>query len=752
LTDVGNDLTNVFKQPIPQNPTLAPNSAAIISRQLSCFPQDAHTEVNFGFSEWNFPVYYTDSSVSKTTYVQLQSANCDGQPASGGATSAGPIRWRSCMTAGASTDAPIAMVDLVDRCYYEGWGWGNCVFGNTPRAWALGGLPIDDANQVWDEYEGVGGTAGGTLTYSAKVWPDEISAGYVGHALCFATDWAVNNPTKIAAPFWHCDGTGTHEDDLFQGMRVQLNPSYDISGLPTYKRYIAQAMKDFGMYDHNSNVGHWDVGGVNPAGYVNNCWSGVLPADVVSAKSFRVVPVAQFRVLAVTAWNTPPAVRMVNNSCISYGGTSVGAPPTISTISPATGGSGTTVSLTGTNMSNGYNVRFGNTVATNMNVVSSTLVTCTVPTIPTGASTYKVSYRTTNGGLSNLKDFAYTVSGGAPTLSAVSPSSGTTSGGTAVTLTGTNLTGCSAVSFGGTAATGIVVDSSTQVRCTSPAKSAGEYSVIATTSNGVSNGVNFTFSAPVPTLSQISPTTGPTVGGTPCTLTGTGLMGCTAISFGGTAATAIVVDGPTQVRCSSPAKSAGTYSVTATTAGGTSGSVNYTYSDGAQGYTTTLYSPADAYVKSNSTNFNSGTSNLIIQKNASLEVAAYIKFDLSSVSGATITSATLGLCQISSETTATTEKVYSCTANDSWIETGTGAITWGNKPAFVSQVASFSSPGPNAWALIDVTSYVNSNFNGDKLVTLVIRDDANLNQNRQYYSDETGASTSRRPYLRVISQ
>jgi len=833
LTDVGTSPTNVFKMVIPANPALAPNSAAIISRQISIMAA-THTEVYFGFDGWSAPVFYTDSTTNKTTNVQLLSSYCNGGAADGGATSCGPIRWKSCMSAGSESDRPIWIVDTVDRCFYEGWGWGGCALGNTPRAWWLGALSLDDADQVWDPYEGLGGTAGGNLGYSSTVWPDEVSTS-VNHALCFAADWNVNNPSRVAWPFWHRDGAGTSEDDLFQGMRVQLNPSYDISGLPTYKRNVAQAMKTYGMYDMNSNFGHWATGGPNPQGYTNNCWNGVLPADVVAAKSFRVVPVAQFRVLAVDTWNTRPNDGICNNSCLSYGGTGKGTPPTISSISPTSGATGTTVSLTGTNMSNGYNVRFGDTVATNMNIVSSTLVTCTVPSITTGAGTVKVSYRTTSGGGSNLKDFSYTCEGvpapalsgiaptsgsaaggtsctltgtnltgcskvsfgglsatginvvsstqvrctspagaapgiasvmaftgsgssnsvdftfgtaSGPTLSAIAPTSGTTAGGTACTLTGTNLTDCSAVSFGGTAATGIVVDSATQVRCTSPAKSAGAISVTATTANGTSGGVTYTYTAPPspPTLSAIAPTSGTTSGGTACTLTGTNLTGCSAVSFGGTAATGITVDSATQVRCTSPAKTAGTYSVTATTPGGTSGGVNYTYTAGGTSYTSTLYPSDDTYVLNSQSTKNFNGANLVFQANTINDNWPFLKFNMTSASGTTVTTAKLRLYW-GGTSTSYPAKVYSC-STDTWTES---TLKWSNKPAIGTVQANFTINPTAGWHEIDLTSYVNAEFAGDKIVTFVIRDDQYQNKMAQAYSKETGG-TDYKPQLVVITQ
>ncbi|WP_338060685.1 IPT/TIG domain-containing protein, partial [Kitasatospora aureofaciens] len=55
--------------------------------------------------------------------------------------------------------------------------------------------------------------------------------------------------------------------------------------------------------------------------------------------------------------------------------------------------------------------------------------------------------------------------------------------------------------------------------------------VTVTTPGGTSNGVAFTY-VPLPQLVSVVPTTGPTSGGTTVTLTGSGLSGATAVTFG----------------------------------------------------------------------------------------------------------------------------------------------------------------------------------------------------------------------------
>lgn len=83
---------------------------------------------------------------------------------------------------------------------------------------------------------------------------------------------------------------------------------------------------------------------------------------------------------------------------------------------------------------------------------------------------------------------------GPPTISGLSPSSGSTAGGTSVVITGTGFTGATAVSFGATAAASYVVDSSTQITAVSPAVAvSGAVSVSVTTPAGTGGSASFTF-------------------------------------------------------------------------------------------------------------------------------------------------------------------------------------------------------------------------------------------------------------------
>lgn len=79
-------------------------------------------------------------------------------------------------------------------------------------------------------------------------------------------------------------------------------------------------------------------------------------------------------------------------------------------------------------------------------------------------------------------------------ITSIVPSGGPAAGGTAVTITGKAFTPTTTVTFGGTAATSIVVVNSKKITCVTPAKSAGAYDVVATSSAGAVTKTNgFTY-------------------------------------------------------------------------------------------------------------------------------------------------------------------------------------------------------------------------------------------------------------------
>ncbi|MEZ0581349.1 IPT/TIG domain-containing protein [Nocardioides sp. MH1] len=265
------------------------------------------------------------------------------------------------------------------------------------------------------------------------------------------------------------------------------------------------------------------------------------------------------------------------------------AQPAVTGIAPAAGptAGGTTVVITGTDLTGATKVTFGDAgPATSLTVDSATRITAVAPAAA-DAGVRHVSV-TTAGGASAEVDadrFAYTA---APTVTAIAPSAGPTTGGTTVVITGTDLTGATAVTFGAAGpATSFTVDSPTQVTATAPAAAdTGVRHITVTTAGGPSAEGDtdlFTYTA---AITRIAPSAGPIGGGTNVVITGTGFTGATDVTFGDAGpATSFTVDSPNRITATSPAATdTGPRTVRVTTADGSpaaaaAGVDRFTYTD-----------------------------------------------------------------------------------------------------------------------------------------------------------------------------
>ena len=158
---------------------------------------------------------------------------------------------------------------------------------------------------------------------------------------------------------------------------------------------------------------------------------------------------------------------------------------------------------------------------------------------------------------------------------------GPATGGTNVTISGDGLTNASAVDFGSVGATFTVV-SDTSITAVSPSASAGTADVTVKSAGGASAASSvdqFTFVA-APTITGLSPNSGPVAGGNEVTITGTNLSTTTGVMFGDAAA-GFVVNSDTSITAYAPnGENPDTKSVHVTTIGGTSPSTPadvYTY-------------------------------------------------------------------------------------------------------------------------------------------------------------------------------
>lgn len=253
--------------------------------------------------------------------------------------------------------------------------------------------------------------------------------------------------------------------------------------------------------------------------------------------------------------------------------------PTITSVSPTSGttAGGTAIVITGTGFASGATVTIG-AVSAIVGTVTSTTITVTTPTGTAGAKDIVVtntdSQTATGRGL-----FTYVAPvappAPAPTVTSVSPTTGSTDGGTVILITGTGFATGATVTIGGASAT-VGAITSTAIAATTPAGTAGAKDVVVTNIDNQSatgSGL-FTYLAPLPptppivpapapTITSVLPNTGSTAGGTAATISGTGFVAGATVTIGGASATVGTITATT-IAISTPAGTVGAKDVVVT--------------------------------------------------------------------------------------------------------------------------------------------------------------------------------------------
>ena len=245
-----------------------------------------------------------------------------------------------------------------------------------------------------------------------------------------------------------------------------------------------------------------------------------------------------------------------------------GAAPAITAVTPSSGagGSGTKVVIAGSNFTGATSVTFGGTPALSF-AAKATVIKAIAPAGTAG--TVDVVVTTPGGGMSALTPadhYTYLL----PGISSVTPASGPGAGGKKVVISGTDFNGTTAVDFGGTPATSFTVKP-TAIKAVVPPQLAGTVNVLVTTpagTNAPSPADRYTYLGP--SVTSVSPASGPGLGSTKVTIIGSGFNGATAVDFGSVPSTNFTVK-PTKIVAYSPGVSGSLMKdITVTTPGGTS--------------------------------------------------------------------------------------------------------------------------------------------------------------------------------------
>jgi hypothetical protein len=254
----------------------------------------------------------------------------------------------------------------------------------------------------------------------------------------------------------------------------------------------------------------------------------------------------------------------VGNATLTGGYTYVAIAPTITTVTPTTGpmAGGTTITVTGTNFTPTTTVTVGGISATSVVVSNATTLTALTPAYVSGSLTKDITINNGNSNATLSSSFTYIAP--APTLISIAPTSGPTSGGTSITLTGTAFTPGTTVTIGGVAATNVNVVNATTLTATTPAYVSGPLVETVVVNNGVGTATllnAFTYVASAPTITSIVPTSGTSSGGTSVTISGSNFIPGTTVTIGGQATTSTTVVNATTITAVTPAYVSGSLTV-----------------------------------------------------------------------------------------------------------------------------------------------------------------------------------------------
>ena len=229
---------------------------------------------------------------------------------------------------------------------------------------------------------------------------------------------------------------------------------------------------------------------------------------------------------------------------------------TVTQVDPNTGSSagGTTVTITGTNFVDVSAVKFGSTAAQSFTTISETSIEAVSPSGTPGDSVHVIV--TTSGGTSEETDsdlFTYNL---LPcTVTGLSPTNGPFTGGTTVTITGTNFIDVTAVHFGSTSAASFTRLSETSIEAVAPSGTPGDsVHVTVTASSHTSEETENDLYTFIPcAITSISPNQGSSGGGTTVTITGTSFIGVTGVYFGSVPAQSFTTLSSTSIAAIAPA-------------------------------------------------------------------------------------------------------------------------------------------------------------------------------------------------------
>lgn len=271
-----------LNNPIPANPVIDPISPSVVAE----FPSPSQANA------YAYGVTVVCSGPTDPVYT-VSSGNADWGPnafdqvvnVKGGSGSCNPLHIPDGTQPPSGTDGWVAVIDSTKPGLYclmwiaqnNGGSWSMAYGGVYDLAG--GGVPV------------LAGSGSGSDIPQSPILVSEIEAGVINHALGFASP---KNQGGVRPPATKTDGGGG-PGPFVEGMRFQLDPTFDCNTMPTKaEKAVCVALQVYGAYDVDNTGGGtgWFFQANDPA--------GVYPAAGITGDYmyFENIPMDRMRLLA----------------------------------------------------------------------------------------------------------------------------------------------------------------------------------------------------------------------------------------------------------------------------------------------------------------------------------------------------------------------------------------------------------------------------------------------------------------------
>ena len=279
--------TSFWNVPIPSNPTIDPDSAAMVDAALVAYAGTADLAND---SSWGIPIVYGHST-DKSYAVGCTLYGCN--------TSVSfPIP--AGVQPNAGSDHHLTVIDLDTWSELDMWG---ASYSSSTDTWTAESRVVGSASG-WGALcaQGqhcLGAVAAGFSMAGGVLRPEELAQGHIDHALTMMTP--LTRSGYIACPATNTDGRSASTSALPEGARVQLDPAFDVAAQawPSWLKAVAVALQRYGAYvsDTGGAVAFYAESTLNCSG---DRWGA---AGVPSDASLAGLPWSQFRVLGLESCN-----------------------------------------------------------------------------------------------------------------------------------------------------------------------------------------------------------------------------------------------------------------------------------------------------------------------------------------------------------------------------------------------------------------------------------------------------------------